>query len=143
MNKISEYQRLLEYQCEQIILNLNGINDIVKCKKYYNLICQKLSSDFLPPIDREDIVCISVSLLDICYRLKLTNVNNEFLVSQINDYKGIVGGLFLKRKTCGDEIRRLIENNFIFKCSNNEVMHINRMIGELLKITVVIYFKNL
>ena len=143
MSKISEYQRLLENQCEQIILNVKGIKDIIKCKQDYNLICQKLSSDFLPPINREDIVCISVTLLDICYCLKFTNVNNDLIISQIKNYKEIIGGIFSKRKTCGDEIRRLIENNFKYKYSNNELMDINRMIRELLKLTLVIYFKNL
>lgn len=141
MNKTSEYKRLSEMQCDLIAEKLKGKNDNGRCRQCFNQICKKLSTDFLPPLNREDLSAISYSLYEICNCISEKDaIKSDRLSAQINDYKSILDGLFTKKKTCRDEIHRLIDINFNC-CEGNEML--NRKLSDLLKLTLEIYFKNL
>lgn len=156
MKTASYYQKNLETQCDSIIRIFNGEKDNGLCKKRFNSVCQNLASDFLPPIDREDIAVLSLKLLNIFNRTSIyyemnSSLQKEELLVQLGYIKQIVTELFGKRKTCGEIIRRQIEKNLV--CENLIVksksvdrecaLALNRSIGEFLKYSLSAYFKNL
>lgn len=123
---------------------------------FFNEICNRLTDDFLPPIDREDIAELSFILLNI--ETSTYSFNNSLSVgisvknllnTQLNGLYGIIEGLIKKKKTCGEEIRRLIAVNNkceteLRKKSNNEnALNLNNALKEFFKCANRSFFKNL
>ncbi|MDY6015985.1 MAG: hypothetical protein SPI97_00005 [Oscillospiraceae bacterium] len=110
----------------------------------------------MPPIDREDIAELSLILLNI--EASSSSFDNslsvEFSVrnllnTQLNGLYGIIEGLIRKKKTCGEEIRRLIAINNkceieLRRMSNNyNALNMNNALKEFLKCANRSFFKNL
>ncbi len=128
-----DYKKAIESQCDSVNLQSS--------RKIFRDICKNLTDDFLPPIDREDIAMLSYSLLRISELSELTD-KSEFK-NQFIGLKIIVEGLFKKSKTCGDDIRRLMEINMSFNAKNNSAEVLKREFADFYKNALFAYFKNL
>ncbi len=116
-----DYLSALECQCDAIISG-----DISSSRRKFTEICKNLVSDFLPPIEREDIAALSYSLYDIAcsgFREK----------KNVNEMKKVINGIFTKRKNCGEDFRRQIDN------INDD----SSAVKNFYKIALFVYFKNL
>ena len=151
MKNINFYLKAFESQCKSA-LKINAENS----NKIFNDICNRLTDDFLPPIDREDIAELSLILLNIeALSSSFDNsLSAEFSVrnllnTQLNELYGIIEGLIKKKKTCGDEIRRLIAINnkceieLRRKSKNYNALNLNNALKEFLKCANRSFFKNL
>lgn len=151
MKSTNFYLKAFESLCKSA-LKINAENS----NKIFNDICNRLTDDFLPPIDREDIAELSFILLNI--EASSSSFDNslsvEFSVrnmlnTQLNGLYGIIEGLIRKKKTCGDEIRRLIAINnkceieLRRKSNNYNAMNLNNALKEFLKCANRAFFKNL
>ena len=151
MKSTNFYLKAFESQCKSA-LKINAENS----NKIFNDICNRLTDDFLPPIDREDIAELSFILLNI--EASSSSFDNslsvEFSVrnllnAQLNGLYGIIEGLIRKKKTCGDEIRRLIAINnkceieLRRKSNNYNALNMNNALKEFLKCANRSFFKNL
>lgn len=151
MKSTSFYLKEFESLCKSA-LKINAENS----NKIFNDICNRLTDDFLPPIDREDIAELSFILLNI--EASSSSFDNslsvEFSVrnllnAQLNGLYGIIEGLIRKKKTCGDEIRRLIAINnkceieLRRKSNNYNALNMNNALKEFLKCANRSFFKNL
>ena len=151
MKSTNFYLKAFESQCKSA-LKINAENS----NKIFNDICNRLTDDFLPPIDREDIAELSLILLNI--EASSSSFDNslsvEFSVrnllnAQLNGLYGIIEGLIRKKKTCGDEIRRLIAINnkceieLRRKSNNYNALNMNNALKEFLKCANRSFFKNL
>ena len=100
---------------------------------HYGEICKKLTKDFLPPIEREDIAAISYALLETgrrCTEYIKSNIDiNDNIEYQINRLNELTKSVIEKKKTCEDEIRRFVSVNF--KCGN-EFERIDNKTGVML-----------
>ena len=145
------YLKAFESQCKSA-LKINAENS----NKIFNDICNRLTDDFLPPIDREDIAELSFILLNIEASSSFfdNSLSAEFSVrnllnAQLNGLYGIIEGLIRKKKTCGDEIRRLIAINnkceieLRRKSNNYNALNMNNALKEFLKCANRSFFKNL
>ncbi|MGN0547716.1 MAG: hypothetical protein ACI4I3_10320 [Acutalibacteraceae bacterium] len=152
MKSSNYYLKALESQCRSVTKQNKAENS----DKVFNDICIRLTDDFLPPIDREDIAELSFILLNI--ENAASSFNNSLsggisvknlLNTQLNGLFNIIEGLIKKKKTCGEEIRRLIAVNN--KCeielrrkSNIEnALNLNNALKEFLKCANRSFFKNL
>lgn len=152
MKSTNFYLKAFESQCKSVTQQ----NETENSEKIFNYICKRLTEDFLPPIDREDIAELSFNLLiietaDSSFNNSLSggiSVKN-LLNTQLNGLYGIIEGLIKKKKTCGEEIRRLIAVNNkceieIRRKSNNEnALNLNNALKEFLKCANRSFFKNL
>ena len=151
MKSTNFYLKAFESQCKSA-LKINAENS----NKIFNDICNRLTDDFLPPIDREDIAELSLILLNIeALSSSFDNsLSVEFSVrnllnAQLNGLYGIIEGLIRKKKTCGDEIRRLIAINnkceieLRRKSNNYNALNMNNALKEFLKCANRSFFKNL
>ena len=151
MKNINFYLKAFESQCKSA-LKINAENSNI----IFNDICNRLTDDFLPPIDREDIAELSLILLNIeALSSSFDNsLSAEFSVrnllnTQLNGLYGIIEGLIKKKKTCGDEIRRLIAINnkceieLRRKSKNYNALNLNNALKEFLKCANRSFFKNL
>lgn len=151
MKNTNFYLKEFESLCKSA-LKINAENS----NKIFNDICNRLTDDFLPPIDREDIAELSFILLNI--EASSSSFDNslsvEFSVrnllnTQLNGLYGIIEGLIRKKKTCGDEIRRLIainnkcEIDLRRKSNNYNALNMNNALKEFLKCANRSFFKNL
>ncbi len=128
--KTNGYSCLLLKQCE---LLCSGNSESYLSRNIYFDVCQKLEKDFLPPIEREDIASISFVL----YRLTfLSDINKTIF----KDFGSVIDDLINKKKTCGENIRRLIKtySDFKFKTNSEESLFF-----ELIKLINEAYFKSL
>ena len=87
----------------------------------------------MPPIEREDIASISFVL----YRLTFFSDINKTI---FKDFGSVIDDLINKKKTCGENIRRLIKtySDFKFKTNSEESLFF-----ELIKLINEAYFKSL
>ena len=151
MKSTNYYLKAFESQCKSVSYMNAEKSDI-----FFNEICNRLTDDFLPPIDREDIAELSFILLNI--ETSTYSFNNSLSVgisvknllnTQLNGLYGIIEGLIKKKKTCGEEIRRLIAVNNkceteLRKKSNNEnALNLNNALKEFFKCANRSFFKNL
>ena len=156
MKSAFDYRRNLEIQCDCITDAFVNKADSSVCNKTFDKICKSLQSDFLPPIDRDDIAILSYALLRIFNCVCLFNENNvnvfkNEILNQLGLIKTIASELLGKRKTCVENIRRLSEKNIecerkimLSKYNDKEyALILNCSIAEFLKYALVSYFKNL
>lgn len=151
MKSTNYYLKAFESQCK----SASNVND-ENSEKIFNDICKKLTDDFLPPIDREDIAELSFILLNI--ETVASSFNNSLslgisiknlLNTQLNGLYGIIEGLIKKKKTCGEEIRRLIavnnkcETELRRKSNNEKALNLNNALKEFFKCANRSFFKNL
>lgn len=152
MKTNSDYLFVLIKQCDEI-------NDIIKSKikpsspsVHYGEICKRLTKDFLPPIEREDIAAISYSLLEIGRRcsefISGNNTLNDNLNYQIKLLPMLTKNVIEKKKTCEDELRRFVNVNF--KCGNEFEEHknqsgilLNNSLRDFILAIQTAFFKNL
>ncbi len=120
MKQNSVYLEILLKQCNEITDILNGKNKLSAAGVHYGEICKRLTKDFLPPVEREDIAAISYALLETGRRcmeyVRSNGVVNENIEYQINRLNELTKSVIEKKKTCEDEIRRFVNINF--KCGN-------------------------
>lgn len=133
-----DYAKLLEEQCGCVYPQ----TDLKRSKSIFCEICRNLTRDFLPPVEREDIAAISFSLVDITSNIKAISYPDE-INKQLVSLKYTVRGLFEKRKTCGDDIRRHMEINLSFRSPNLEIMLLNEALSDFFKTVLCAYFRNL
>lgn len=148
MKSSEQYLKLFESMCKLIQSDFEKENP----NDLFNKICIKLTEDFLPPIDREDLAELSLILLKIC-RIKYNfDRLGEGVRRQINELYKITEGLIKHKKTCGEDIRRLIILNI--KCENELInaensknreteLRINRELFHFFKYANYAFFKNL
>lgn len=132
----NDYLSLLKKQCDCILSG--GSNS----EKVFEDICLRLEKDFLPPIEREDIASISMHLLDIS-RLSENKKINAAIKKRIDLIARIIEELLNKKKTCGENIRRLIALNSEFRA---ETLNEEKIDIELKSLTGRLneaYFRNL
>lgn len=152
MKLFFNYAQMLERQCENVRNAFSGKASNGSSERIFAEICKRLEKDFLPPIDRESIAAMSYELLNVeqkaamCSKAK-QNVT-KLIINQLETLYAVTNGLINKKKTCGDDIRRLITANF--ECSEviyrEGALHdnsLNSSIAEFLKIAQNAYFKNL
>ncbi len=133
-----DYLKSLEVQCDNIYPN----TDLRRSKSIFCEICRNLNRDFLPPIEREDIAAISYSIVDITSKVSKTEYPDD-ISRQFRSLKTILKGLFTKNKTCGEDIRRLVEINVNFRSADNELKVLNEALNNCLKTVLCAYFRNL
>ena len=68
MKRNNDYLEILLKQCDEIKEILNSGKKASCASVCYGEICQRLTKDFLPPVEREDIASISYALLETCRR---------------------------------------------------------------------------
>lgn len=150
MKIVYDYAKFLSRQCEIACSVFGGKASQGSSERIFTEICKQLTKDFLPPIDREDIAAISLSLLEIASKSKQyaenTKAKEIMLKNQLDALHDIVSGLLNKKKTCGEDIRRLININL--ECSDKckksvYACSLNSSISDFLKIVQMAYFKNL
>lgn len=145
MKIVYDYAKSLSQQCEFACSAFEGKASQGASERLFAEICKRLTKDFLPPIDREDIAALSFSLLETASRAGQMSKNsaaNELLREQLTGLSSVANGLINKTKTCGDEIRRLININI--ECSElTEISSLNSAISDFLKIANSAFFKNL
>lgn len=133
MKRNNDYLEILLKQCDEIKEILNSGKKASCASVCYGEICQMLTKDFLPPVEREDIASISYALLETCRRcseyVSTNNKTNENILYQINQLHCLTKCVLEKKKTCEDEIRRFVSVNF--KCGN-EFERIDNKTGVML-----------
>ena len=144
-----DYADILCRQCEIVSKTLLG-EKTQSTEKLFSEISKRLTKDFLPPIEREDIAAISYALLCINakaqeYSDSLKGKTPDIYIKKQTDFLSlIVKGLLTKKKTCGDDIRRLVDMNIqAGKLKNGYTEQLNDAIADFIKITNSTYFKNL
>ena len=105
-------------------------------------ICRRLEKDFLPPVEREDIAAISLHLLDISRIYKKEKLSAA-IKKQLDLTVRVIEELFNKKKTCGENIRRLIALNLEFRAETLNEEKINIQIKSLIVRINEAYFRNL
>lgn len=133
-----DYLKTLECQCDVILQKRDSKESI----SAFGVICKNLSRDFLPPIAREDLAAISYSLVDVSVKSKDIVFSDE-IKKQINSLKPLLNSLFSKNKTCGDEIRRLIEININYNNSEKNIVMLNKTLSDFYKSVLLAYYGNL
>ncbi len=136
MKNRNDYLPLIKKQCDCIYSC--GSNSAT----LFEDICRKLEKDFLPPIEREDIASISLLLLDIS-RLCSKEKPNAGIKKQIDLTSRVIEELLNKKKTCGENVRRLIALNSDFRAETLNEERINIQIKSLVGRINEAYFKNL
>lgn len=122
------------------------------CAMLYSKICKLLSTDFLPPIEREDIASLAYSLYEISELAKVCGDNSknsvctEKIGEQLNSLESVSCGLLKKRNTCEEEIRRQIKINF--ECAelvsnNKSAENLNNSLRDFWKTAQNTFFKNI
>ncbi len=148
MNIKADYCEILEKQCSEIRnIILNRKSDF-SGSVYYSEICKRLTKDFLPPIEREDIALISYSLLEIGRNaLNIKTDGGVFetgIKEQAEMLSETVKGLFQKNKACGDDIRRFVNINFeCGKSCSRSAEKLNYSFRDFILAVQTAYFKNL
>lgn len=133
-----DYLKSLENQCDIICPKA----DLKRSESIFCEVCRNLSKDFLPPIEREDIAAISYSLVDITSKAVRSEYPDE-IKKQITSLKLIIKDVFTKSKTCGEDIRRLVEINVNFKSGDNELKVLNKALSDCFRTILCAYFRNL
>lgn len=145
MKIIFDYGHSLARQCEIACAAFESKTASASSERIFTEISKRLTKDFLPPIEREDIASLSFSLLEITAKAKQCSCQSSekgLLKKQLDGLSDVVQGLVNKTKTCGDNIRRLININL--ECSELfDNCALNSAISEFLKIAQTAYFKNL
>lgn len=144
-----DYADILCRQCEIISIALLG-EKTDGGEKLFSEISKRLTKDFLPPIDREDIAAISLALYDIGikaeeYSESLKGKTPNIQIRKQADFlPSIIKGLLGKKKTCGDDIRRFIEMNIESrKYCNSSAASLNNALADFIKTVNSAFFKNL
>ncbi len=136
MKNRNDYLPLIKKQCDCICSG--GSNSAT----LFDEVCRKLEKDFLPPIEREDIASISLNLFEIsrnCRKEKL----GDGIKKQIELTAMVIEELLNKKKTCGENVRRLIALNSDFRAGTLNEEKINVQIKFLLGRINEAYFRNL
>lgn len=133
-----DYLKSLEAQCDYIYPQRN----LKQVKTVFCDVCRNLNRDFLPPIDRKDIAAVSYSLVDIASKINNKDYPDE-IKKQLVSLKSIIKSMFEKSKTCGEDIRRLIEINIEFKSNDADSRILNDALSDFLKTVLCAYFGNL
>ena len=149
MKPIFDYAGLLNRQCEIASRSLSGEKS-GSSESVFSQVCKRLTKDFLPPIDREDIAALSYAIFDINIKCE-ENFNSlkgkspcAKIKKQLDFLPVITSGLLGKKKTCGDDIRRFIGMNLECRKSadlNSAVL--NDAFADFIKISHSAFFKNL
>lgn len=152
MKQSSVYLEILIKQCDEIKEIFNGKLKPSSASVHYGEICKRLTKDFLPPIEREDIAAISYALLETGRRcteyIKSNIVINDNIEYQINRLNELTKSVIEKKKTCEDEIRRFVNVNF--KCGNEfekdknqSGINLNNAMRDFIIAIQTAFFKNL
>ncbi len=146
---VYDYADILCRQCELISKTLYGEKSDIAVK-LFSEISKRLTKDFLPPIDREDIAAVSYSLLEINIKAKeysdglRENAPNTDIKKQTDFLPVIIRGLLGKKKTCGDDIRRFIDMNIKSrKHCDLSAARLNEALTDFIKTANSAFFKNL
>lgn len=146
---VFDYAAMLERQCEIALKSFFG-EKTGNSQKLFAEICKKLAKDFLPPVDREDIAALSYELLEVnikCekYFNSLKGRNpNQGIKKQLDFLPNITNGLLGKKKTCGDDIRRLVDMNLeCGKSADSNAAELNGVLANFIKTANSAFFKNL
>ncbi len=144
-----DYESLLIRQCETVCSVSEG-KTVNSSQRIFDEICRRLTKDFLPPIDREDIAALSYSLVEIrikCveyYKLLKGKEPDLRIKRQLDFMPCIISGLLNKKKTCGDDIRRFIVINTENKSIADEISEqVNDSLSDFIKIAHSAFYKNL
>lgn len=141
-----DYLQYLKRQSDLILRLLEGESDNGECQKIFTDVCEFLSNDFLPPINREDIASLSYSLLAIGMAASdnFNNARNIETYEIIKMFPTILEALFTKKKTCERDIHRLIKQNFVYnKVLSDKSDCLNKAVTDFIGIILNAYFKNL
>lgn len=144
-----DYADLLEKQCEFALKSILG--EKASGSEYvFSEICKRLTKDFLPPVEREDIASLSYALFDIskkCDGYALARKGREcdgIIRKQIEFLPAITNGILKKKKTCGDDIRRFINiNSECEKTVDGDAAKLNAALADFIKTAYSAFFKNL
>lgn len=146
---VYDYADILCRQCELISKALYGEKSDVAVK-LFSEISKRLTKDFLPPIEREDIAAVSYALLEINikameYSDSLRGAAPNINIKKQTDFLPvIIIGLLGKKKTCGDDIRRFIDMNIESgKHCNLNAVSLNKALTDFIKTANSAFFKNL
>lgn len=152
MKQNSNYLDILIKQCDEINNIMKNKTNPSSASVHYGEICKRLTKDFLPPIEREDIAAISYSLLEIgrrCAEYVSANSSvNEHLTYQITRLPQLTKNVIEKKKTCEDELRRFVNINFKcgneFENRNNQAgIFLNNSLRDFILAIQTAFFKNL
>ena len=132
----SDYTVLLSAMCDGVYQQLSGGRCTFKMHEIFNEICHKLRNDFLPPVEREDIASIAFDLLSVYAYAQRKEITDNRGSEMMNNIKKAIEELVSKRKTCGECIRRLVEN----QTRENRGVDI---LERLVKTVYIAYFRNL
>lgn len=132
----SDYTVLLSAMCDGVSQQLSCGRCTFKMHGIFNEICIKLRNDFLPPVEREDIAAIAFDLLCVYANAQRNGVADNFSIETMNNVKKAIEELVAKRKTCGESVRRLVEN----QTRENRGADI---LESLVKTVYIAYFRNL
>lgn len=146
---VFDYANLLNRQCEIASRSVYGEKS-GSSERLFSEACKRLTKDFLPPIDREDIAALSYALFDINIKceeyfnsLKGKSPDAE-IKKQLDFLNVIIRGLLDKKKTCGDDIRRFIGiNSESRKAAGSNAAALNDAFADFIKIAHSAFFKNL
>ncbi len=148
MNIKADYGEILEKQCSEIRNIILNRKSEFSGSVYYSEICKRLTKDFLPPIEREDIALISYSLLEICRNALNLKADGESFTAKLREQADMlsktVKGVLQKNKACGEDIRRLVNINFeCGKSCSRSAEKLNYSFRDFILAVQTAYFKNL
>ncbi len=146
---IFDYAGLLNRQCEIAVKSVSG-EKYGSSESIFSQVCKRLTKDFLPPIDREDIAALSYTLFDINIKCEeyFSSLKGKCpcaeIKKQLDFLPVITSGLLSKKKTCGDDIRRFIAmNSECRKSADSKAASLNNAFADFIKIAHSAFFKNL
>lgn len=148
----SGYLEILLKQCESVKDIFENKTNNFTGSFNYSEICKRLTKDFLPPIEREDIAAISYALLEIGRRsLDFYSEGGratEEIKEQVDALPRLTADVIEKKKTYGEDIRRLVNINFkcgrFFEKSGSQAgMRLNNSFRDYILAVQTAYFKNL
>ncbi len=144
-----DYAGLLEKQCEIALKSFSG-KKVSGSEMIFSEICKRLTKDFLPPVEREDIAALSYALFDIniecekyAFAQKSGSLDNK-IKKQLDFLPVIINGILKKKKTCGEDIRRFINiNSECEKTADSDAAKLNAALADFIKTAYSAFFKNL
>lgn len=146
---IFDYASALERQCEIALKSFSG-ERAADSQRLFAEICKRLTKDFLPPVDREDIAALSYELLKIGMECKKYfdslkgRMPDDGIKKQLEFLPIIINGILGKKKTCGDDIRRLMDMNLkSAETANGNAANLNCVLDDFIKTANSAFFKNL
>lgn len=146
---IFNYAVMLERQCEIALKSFLGESK-GSSQRLFTEVCKRLTKDFLPPVDREDIAALSYELLKVdteCrkyFNFLKGRKPDESIKKQLDFLPVITNGILGKKKTCGDDIRRLIAMNLeCAQAANGNAAELNSALADFVKNANSAFFKNL